>query len=214
MSEPEFQIYLCSNSECRFRFPNDLTQRIMERCPLCGKPLILQGEPFTNQKRPIAENADQTHPVSGIEVLLDNLRSTLNVGSIFRTADGGGVAYIYCCGTTPTPQHPKIEKTSLGAEGFLPWTYRTNALDLVVEQKAAGLQIVSLEASPNATSIFSGPAVKNDKPILLVVGNEVSGIDPAIIEASDRVLYIPMVGKKSSLNVAVAFGIAVYTLIN
>jgi 23S rRNA (guanosine2251-2'-O)-methyltransferase len=214
ISEPEFQIFQCTNALCRLRFPNNLTQRLMESCPICGAPLTPQGNPFTNLKRLPSETLDFSHSTAKIEVLLENLRSTLNVGSIFRTADGAGVSHVYCCGTTPTPQHPKIEKTSLGAEGFLPWTYRLNALDLVEERKSAGWQIVSIEASTRAASIFSNPLQKGAAPVLLVVGNEVSGIDPAIIDASDQVLYIPMLGKKTSLNVAVAFGIAVYTLIN
>ena len=208
MSEPEFQIYQCSNAACRFRCPNNLTERKMTRCPLCGSEFLPQGQPFINAKR----NAENPTQALKIEVLLDNLRSTLNVGSIFRTADGAGVVKIYCCGTTPTPEHPKIAKTSLGAEDFIPWEYAPNALDIVRAKKANGVGIYSLEASEKSESISSVKNSLRQSPILLVMGNEVSGIDPEILSESDQVLFIPMQGKKTSLNVAVAFGIAIYSL--
>jgi len=186
----------------------------MTHCPLCGVELIPQGKPFINQKRIWETGSTDSHPFSPIEVLLDNLRSTLNVGSIFRTADGAGVHFIYCCGTTPTPEHPKIAKTSLGAEDFTAWEYRRNALDLVKEKKQLGFQIISLEASDKSTSLFEHSSISKQEPTLLVLGNEVSGIDPEILDNSDQTFFIPMLGKKSSLNVAVAFGIAIYTLCN
>jgi len=206
--EPEFQIYECSNPACRFRCPTNLSERTLECCPLCGGTLLPQGKPFSNQKRHSDAEAARGH----LEVLLDNLRSTLNVGSIFRTADGAGVDHIYCCGTTPTPLHPKIAKTGLGAEGFTPWSYRPNALDLVRQRKQAGVQVIALEAAETAEPLLSLPPMTGGTPALLVVGNEVSGIDPEILAAADHLLFIPMRGQKSSLNVAVAFGIAIYTL--
>lgn len=186
----------------------------MERCPLCGGELHPQGKPFINSKRKSeSSNAPAQYSVT-FEVLLDNLRSTLNVGSIFRTADGAGVNHIYCCGTTPTPEHAKIAKTSLGAEGFTSWSYHPNALDQVKLKRLSGYQITSLEATDSSKSLFTPSSAPAQSSILLVLGNEVSGIDPEILHNSDKVLYIPMQGKKSSLNVAVAFGIAIYSLIN
>ena len=214
MADPEFQIYECSNPECRFRCPNDLTKRKMDLCPLCGHAFLPQGEPFVNQKRLLGQTQAISKPVTQIEVLLDNLRSILNVGSIFRTADGAAVRHIYCCGTTPTPKHPKIAKTSLGAEGFTPWSYYPNALNLVQEKLQQGFEVISLESTENSKSLFNFQLINPESLILLVVGNEVSGIDPAILNLSQNILSIPMLGHKSSLNVAVAFGIAVYTLQN
>jgi tRNA G18 (ribose-2'-O)-methylase SpoU len=170
-----------------------------------------QGTPFTNLKRTAAE---AENPLPVFEVLLDNLRSTLNVGSIFRTADGAGVHKIYCAGTTPTPEHPKIAKTGLGAEDFIPWEYVRNGFDLACQQKAAGVTLLSLEAAPQAQSLVSFPPFSANQHYLFIVGNEVSGIDPEIIALSDVTLFIPMRGKKSSLNVAVAFGIAAYVLLD
>lgn len=183
----------------------------MEHCPLCGADLLPQGPPFINSKRHSPQRPERSSSLH-LEVLLDNLRSTLNVGSIFRTADGAGVEKIYCCGTTPTPEHPKIAKTSLGAEDFTPWKYCPNALDIVLSKKEAGFKVFSLEASDNAEPILPTPVSDRSSPVLLVVGNEVSGIDPEIMHVSDKLLFIPMEGKKSSLNVAVAFGIAIYAL--
>ncbi len=211
MLEPEFQIFQCSNPQCRFRFPSNLTIRTMQNCPVCGERIEPQGNPFSNARR--SNHLSQVTSSQLIEVVLDNLRSTLNVGSIFRTADGAGASHIYCCGTTPTPEHPKIKKTGLGAESFLAWTLCKNALDLIIEKKAEGFQIVSIEMTRNSASIFKDNQVSKELPILVIMGNEVSGIDPGILELSDHVLHIPMAGKKDSLNVAVAFGIAIYTLL-
>jgi tRNA G18 (ribose-2'-O)-methylase SpoU len=87
-------------------------------------------------------------------------------------------------------------------------------LDLVKEKKQLGFQIISLEASDKSTSLFEHSSISKQEPTLLVLGNEVSGIDPEILDNSDQTFFIPMLGKKSSLNVAVAFGIAIYTLCN
>ena len=147
-------------------------------------------------------------------VVLDNIRSTLNVGSIFRTADGAGVKHVYCCGTTPTPEHPKFKKTSLGAELLTPWSYHTNGFRLVSDLKSSGRIILAFEATGSSVSIFDEPVSILEQPIALVFGNEISGIDPAILGIADRIMAIPMSGSKTSLNVAVAAGIAIYTIIN
>ena len=201
----------CTNPECRFRCPSNLSVQILGACPLCGSTIQPVTPPFVNAKqRPTLSNPGKTP----IHILLDNLRSTLNVGSIFRTADGAGVAKIHLCGTTPTPDHPKIAKTGLGAEWNLPWEAHRNGLDFVNECKASGFTVISLEATEKSRSIFSLDRSQIDfqKPILMVIGNEVSGIDPQILSTSDYICSIPMHGIKSSLNVAVAFGIAVYTI--
>lgn len=210
MKTPEFQIYQCQNPDCHFRCPNDLTLREIKRCPVCGGAFLPQGEPFTNFQPSPSQVAKRKVE---IEVVLDNLRSTLNVGSIFRTADGAGVKHIHCCGTCPTPEHPKIKKSGLGAEELIAWSYHPNALDLVSRLKDDGKQIVCLEATPSSKPIFS-TSIGSLQKIILVMGNEISGIDPAILSIADTVLDIPMAGRKTSINVAVAFGVAVYTLLN
>jgi tRNA G18 (ribose-2'-O)-methylase SpoU len=210
MKEPVFQIYQCVNPECRFRCPNDLTHRTMVRCPVCSADFLPSGQPFTNYRDTRACTITQS---CHIEVVLDNLRSTLNVGSIFRTADGAGVRHIHCCGTTPTPKHPKIEKSGLGAEDFIGWTYHRSTLDLIHSLKQHGFVIICLEVTENSISVGEISRLFPAQKFVLVLGNEVSGIDPAVMEMADHVVAIPMLGRKTSLNVAVAFGIAIYALV-
>lgn len=209
MSETGFQIFECQNPACRLRFPSNLTIAEMDACPFCGSVLVATSEPFTNEKSSALHTPTNTRPVS---LLLDNLRSTFNVGSIFRTADGAGVSHIYCCGTTPTPEHPKIIKTGLGAEGFVPWTYLRNALD-VFDLIQPGTLVYSLEAVEGAVDLFNEVnQTDSSSSVLLILGNEVSGIDPELMRRSERVLSLPMIGTKTSLNVAVAAGIAIYAV--
>ncbi len=209
MPEQFFQIFECQNPECRLRFPTNLSVDHMEVCPFCKSPLNPSGEPFSNIK---AASLPQFKAARRVDLLLDNLRSTLNVGSIFRTADGAGVSHIYCCGTTPTPDHPKIIKTGLGAEGFVPWTYHRNALDVIGELEE-GTLLYSLEAAENSIDLFTEvKQIESDKPVLLILGNEISGVDPVLLQQSNLTLSLPMLGNKNSLNVAVAAGIAIYAL--
>jgi len=147
-----------------------------------------------------------------VEALLDNIRSTYNVGSMFRAADGAGLQCLHLCGITPTPENPKVVKTSLGAETSVMWKYYRNSVSAVRELKSRGYGIFTLEASSRSQSIFKLDSTFTQKPILLIVGNEICGVDPDILSLSDKVLWIPMHGQKESLNVALAFGIAAYTL--
>lgn len=209
--EPEFQIFQCQNPACRFRCPTNLSMKKLNKCPLCGDQIEPASAVFTNQK---SESFDRKKPIRRMEVLLDNLRSTLNVGSIFRTADGAGISKIHLCGTTPTPEHVKIKKTGLGAEWTIPWEYHPNGVDFVIDHKNNNYFIVSVETSLKSENIFDVKFPQNLDNLLLIMGNEVSGIDPEILALSDNIVEIPMVGVKSSLNVAVAFGIAAYTLSN
>lgn len=143
-----------------------------------------------------------------IVVILDNLRSRENVGSIFRTADAAGVVKIYLCGITPQPPHEKISKTALGAEEVVPWEYYKQTWRLIDKLKKEGYRIIALEKAPSARNLFN--MKKSSKSVGLVVGNEVSGLSTDILTRSHAAVSIPMRGQKESLNVAVAFGIAVY----
>jgi 23S rRNA (guanosine2251-2'-O)-methyltransferase len=208
--QPLFQMYECENENCRLRFPSDLSIQTFEKCPFCGYSMRSVNSPFSNYSSNLQQKELKIHDVS---LVLDNLRSTLNVGSIFRTSDGAGVKHIYCCGTTPTPDHPKIGKTSLGAESFIPWSYHKNSIDLIRSFHPEEITLISFESTQNSRSIFDIPEQKLPKnSILVVVGNEISGIDPEILDLSDFVLDIPMLGNKQSLNVAVAAGICLYML--
>ena len=147
-----------------------------------------------------------------VEVFLDNIRSTFNVGAMFRTADGAGIERLYLCGITPLPDNPKVAKTALGAEQAVPWTYFPNGLSAVQELKQSGKHLVALEVSPGATPLFEYLPPPDGQPVVLVVGNEVTGIDPDICALCEQTIWIPMSGFKRSLNVSIAFGIAVYFL--
>jgi len=203
-----FQVFECQNGQCRLRFPSNLSVAAMEKCPLCGSPMLPSGGPFSNAK---LINKTAPPPMRRINLLLDNLRSTHNVGSIFRTANGAAINHIFCCGTSPTPGHPKFSKSALNSDDTVSWSTHRNSLDVIHEQKRQNIAIVSLEVTAQAKPIFSaGDSIQQEKDILLIVGNEVSGIDPALIDESDAVVYIPMLGSKTSLNVSIAAAIAIY----
>lgn len=145
--------------------------------------------------------------------ILDNIRSAQNVGGIFRTADGAGLQKLWLCGITPNPaDNAQIAKTALGAEQTVPWEHAPSSVALVEKLKAQDVIILALEAAPGSISLFSYTLPKADKTIALVVGSEPAGIDPAVLPLVDATLNLPMAGNKGSLNVAVAFGIAVYFL--
>jgi tRNA G18 (ribose-2'-O)-methylase SpoU len=144
-----------------------------------------------------------------VEVLVDNVRSLYNVGAIFRTADGAGIRRLHLCGITPTPENPKLAKTALGAEESVAWRYWPNALEAAQALQADGAYLMALERTPAALLLQSAqPTPKT----LLIVGNEVAGVDPAILDLADVCIAIPMAGRKRSLNVATAFGIAAYVI--
>ena len=147
-----------------------------------------------------------------IILILDNIRSRENVGSIFRTADAAGVSKIYLCGITPIPPHEKISKTALGAETFVSWEYRKQTWRFLLELKNQNskIKIIGLEQTKESVDIFK---FKPKFPLVLVVGNEVNGLSPQILKYCDKKISIPMYGKKESLNVGVAAGIALYQII-
>lgn len=144
-----------------------------------------------------------------VVLILDNIRSRENVGSIFRTADAAGVSKIYLCGITPTPPHEKISKASLGAEEFIEWEYVKDTWRLVEKLKKEGYHTVALEQTKESEDIFK---FEPRFPLALIVGNEVDGVSQSVLKRVDKKISIPMYGKKESLNVAVAAGIALYQL--
>src|SRR3989344_5551188 len=142
-------------------------------------------------------------------VLLNNVRSRHNVGSIFRTADALGVEKIYLCGYTPEP----LEKVSLGAEKSVPFQSVKRVSDILKKLKAEGFKIYAIEQAKNSTPYYIyKPSPKELEKVALVLGNEVDGLAPTILKKSDKILEIPMNGEKESLNVSVAFGIVAFNL--
>ncbi len=147
-----------------------------------------------------------------LEALLDNIRSAWNVGSMFRTADGLGIHRLHLCGMTPTPENPKVVKTSLGAERNVEWRQYNDGLQAARSLMEQGLHLWALEDCPQAESLVNVRLPPPEEQVVLVVGNEISGVDPEILSLCERVILIPMQGVKRSFNAAVAFGIAVYYL--
>ncbi|MDR3559435.1 MAG: RNA methyltransferase [Candidatus Pacebacteria bacterium] len=154
-------------------------------------------------------------------VIVHNVRSAHNVGAIFRTADGLGVEGMYLTGYTPAPYREneapystdaqkRMSKTALGAEKFVPWEKRVDIFSLISDLKKQGFQIISLELAPESVDIRK---FQPDFQCALIVGTETTGIDNAILAASDAVVSIPMRGRKESFNVSVAAGIAMYEIL-
>ena len=200
-------VYQCPNPDCDLRFTLSDKEKKPTKCPRCGSHFSITQ--IQQDLSRIGENPPSPNSLR-VEVLLDNIRSTLNVGSIFRTADGAGVQKIHLCGITPTPNHPKIVKTGLGAEWSVAWDYHPNGLKLALHEKRKGVRLICLELSSNSKSIFTTSSRKKDKSVLLILGNEVTGVDPEIAALCDETFHIPMAGYKKSLNVSVAFGILAY----
>ncbi len=211
MNPPQFQVFECTNPACRLRFPNDLSVRQITTCPHCHAKMEPVGNPYSNFQHAAETSGNFTGKIS---LLLDNLRSAENVGSILRTADGAGVAHVYCCGTTPIPLHPRVHKASLHAEESIPWSYHPNGLLLAAELISNGSFLVGVESTMASHSLFkTHPEDWRQSDLVLVYGNEISGIDPQILEICQFQLHIPMSGVKSSLNVAVSAGITIYWLL-
>lgn len=206
MEEIRFLMRQCRDESCRFRFPAPAAVAEIP-CPRCAG--ITDGNvPFPGRTR-TPEVPPATHI---LEALLDNIRSIYNVGAMLRTADGAGVRHLHLCGITATPDHPRVAKTALGAEDAVPWSSYPNSLDAAAQLNQRGYQLWALESGPGAEPLFSvQPGAKNE-PLVLVVGNELAGVDPVLLARCDRIVYIPMHGVKASLNAAVAFGIAAYYL--
>ena len=152
-----------------------------------------------------------------VELILHNIRSNHNVGSIFRTADGAGVTKLWLTGYTPAPLdqfkrvNSEIAKTALGAEQSIEWEKRENIITLIKELKNLGYKILALEQSDNSVDYKQ---VKLEGKTALIVGNEVGGVEGDVLNLCDQIIEIPVRGSKESLNVAVATGVAVFRLID
>jgi len=140
-------------------------------------------------------------------VVLNNIRSLYNVGSVFRTSDGAGVEKIWICGITGHPPNNQIAKTALDAQDHVSWEYRKDIHSVLKELKAQGYQIVMLEQTEGSCSYGD---FEPQAPVCLVVGNEIEGVHEDILSYCDKAIEIGMAGIKNSLNVAVAFGIIAY----
>lgn len=148
---------------------------------------------------------------SPIIIILDNIRSLNNIGSVFRTADAFLIQKIYLCGITATPPHKDIRKTALGATESVAWEYRKDTLELLEELKKAGVRTVSVEQAENAV-MLNDFITDPKETIALIFGNEVKGVSQEVVSASDAVVEIPQFGTKHSLNISVSAGIVVWDI--
>ncbi len=152
-------------------------------------------------------------------ILLDNLRSVHNVGSIFRTANAVGIQKIYLCGTTPTPlnvygqKRKDFSKVALGADDSIEWEYFESSLGCVKKLKEENYYIIAVEQAKGSTDYKEVVIPQSSNP-LFVIGNEVDGISKEILELGDVIAEIPMAGTKESLNVTIALGVAVYRILD
>ena len=150
-------------------------------------------------------------------LILHNIRSAHNVGSIFRTADAARISKVYLTGITPTPvdrfgrPQKEIQKTALGAERFIPWEHFSKIGTLLLELKKRGFSLIAVEQTRNARDYKK---TRLTKPTAFIFGSEVRGISPSIIKKCDKVIAISMGGKKESLNVSVAAGITPFRVLN
>jgi len=148
------------------------------------------------------------NPIFGV---LDNIRSLYNVGSIFRSSDGGLIRGLYLCGFTPHPPRKEIEKTALGATDTVPWRYFADPLEAVDNLRRQGVRVCVLELTSSGVPYYR--VKQSDFPVALIVGNEINGVSSRVVAAADMALEIPMYGTKQSLNAAVAYGIALFGLV-
>lgn len=149
-------------------------------------------------------------------LIIHNIRSVHNVGSMFRTADAAGVSRIILSGYTPAPIdrfgriRPDFIKVSLGAENTVPWSYVKTLGSTLKKLKKEGVHLVALEQDPRSIPLFSWKP--GEAPLALIIGNEVRGVSKALLAHCDTILEIPMRGKKESLNVSVATGVALFAV--
>lgn len=146
-----------------------------------------------------------------LTVVLDDVRSMYNIGSVFRTSDAFRVKEVLLCGITATPPHPEIHKTALGGEESVGWKYFATADDAVEELRKDGYKIYSIEQAEGST-MLNDFAADRSTPVAVVLGNEVKGVSQSVIDKSDGCIEIPQFGTKHSMNVSVTAGIIIWEL--
>ena len=142
-------------------------------------------------------------------LICDNIRSLENIGSIFRTADALAVDKIFLAGICGQPPQDKISKTALGAEKNIPWEHHWQVWRIIDQLKKQGIKIAALEQTNKSISYTK---FKPEFPLALVIGHEIKGVSPSVLRKADQIIHLPMLGRKESLNVSVAFGVVGYYL--
>jgi tRNA G18 (ribose-2'-O)-methylase SpoU len=209
MPASSFEVRICQS--CGLRYPLTVGHPFGTRCPHClGETQVVINKKLGNSQ--VIKNVKSGSKKIMKAVLLDNIRSAWNVGSILRSADGFGFAHAYLCGITPTPEVDAVRKTALGAEEYVTWSQHKDAVKLIKELKLEGWEIGALEEDQRALPISQFTNSQPSYPFVLILGSEVTGVDPELLDLADHIFYIPMHGQKRSFNVANAFSIAAYAL--
>jgi tRNA G18 (ribose-2'-O)-methylase SpoU len=210
----------CPNPRCKLSFevPDD-RQGKNGPCPSCGQVITFRSlEVILEVERQHAKQAQtqKSAPAGTVafSAVLEDIRSLWNVGSIFRSADGAGFGRLYLCGITGTPPNKKIAKTSLGAEDVISWQHHSHVLDFLPKLADEGVQIVALEKTESSIELSEALRQRRLRtPLCMIIGNEVAGVSAEALGLAQITCHLPMHGVKSSLNVAVAFGIAAYQIV-
>ncbi len=145
-----------------------------------------------------------------VKAIIEDVRSLYNVGSMFRTADCAGIERLYLCGYTGCPPRKEIDKTALGADKMVPWEHHADSVELAKSVVEQGYQLLALEHRMDSQSIWD---IELKDKICLAFGNELGGLSPGLIEVADATVHLPLYGLKTSMNVSVAFGVAVYEVV-
>ena len=147
-----------------------------------------------------------------IIVVLDNIRSLNNIGSVFRTADAFLIEAVYLCGITAQPPHREIQKTALGATESVTWKHFESTTDAINELKSSNYKIAAIEQAENSVMLNDFKVIKDEK-IAVIFGNEVKGVEQTVIDNSDVVIEIPQYGTKHSLNISISAGVVLWDLL-
>ncbi len=147
-----------------------------------------------------------------VVLVLDNIRSMNNIGSIFRTSDGFGIKKLFLCGITAIPPHRDIHKTALGAENSMDWSYHKSVAEVCIDLKKEGYLIAAVEQVKNSVALNEFN-VSREQALALVLGNEVDGVSQEVIDLCDYCIEIPQFGTKHSFNVSVCAGIVMWELV-
>lgn len=181
------------------------------KAQICGKNLVqMQKKTIWEMGRDTVEEFKAKRKIP-LTVVLDNVRSLNNIGSIFRTSDAFRVERLMLCGITATPPSPEIHKTALGAEESVSWEYHADTMDAVCKLKEEGYTVCALELVNGAVSLERFEARAGER-YAIVAGHEVNGVDQRVVDACDVCLEIPQEGTKHSLNVSVSTSLAIWHL--
>lgn len=157
----------------------------------------------------ISNQAFKELPKTPIVIVLDNIRSALNVGSVFRTSDAFALEKIYLCGITAKPPHREILKTAIGATESVEWAYHTSTLTVIEELKSENYIIVGIEQADESI-MLQNFEVNTDKKYAIILGNEVKGVSNEVMQVLDYCIEVPQLGTKHSLNVSVCTGVVIW----